>query len=53
MNIYFVENKSQIGSPSPTHIPSLKDCPQNPTKYESMWNSKIQIFQLFSELGEI
>ena len=32
--------QSQIGSPSPIHIPSLKDCPYNPTKYESKWTQK-------------
>ena len=37
----------------PAHIPNLKDCPYNLTKYESKWNSKISIFQLFTELGEI
>ena len=44
---------SQISSSSPTHIPRLKDCPYNPTKYESKQNLKTPIFQLFSELGEI
>ena len=38
-----------MGSPSPTHIPNLKDCPHNLTKYESKQNSKNPIFQLFSE----
>ena len=38
--------------PLPTRLPSLEDYTHNPTKYESKQNSKIQIFQLISELGE-
>ena len=56
MNIFFLENwqfNKKSGSPSPIHIPSLKDCPHSLTKYESKRNSKIPIFQLFSELGEV
>ena len=38
-----------MDSPSPTNIPSMKDCPHNLTKYESKQSSKSPIFQLFSE----
>ena len=39
----------QTGSPSPTHISSLTDCLHDIPKYERTSNSKIPVFQLFSE----
>ena len=33
----------------PLHITGFVDCPHNLTKYETKQNSKIPIFQLFSE----
>ena len=45
--------QSQIGSASPVHIPSLKDCRHNQTKCENKHNLKISILELFSELEEI
>ena len=54
MNIYFFENWQFILKLAPlSFIPSLKDCPHNLTKYETKRNSKVPIFKLFSELGEI
>ena len=40
-------------APTLLHIPSLKYCPHNLTKYEGKQNSKIPIFQLFMKLGKI
>ena len=46
-------NLSTDWLPLSAHIPSFKDCSYNLTKYESKWNSRISIFQLLSDLGEI
>ena len=56
MNIFFfLKTGNLITNLAPTllHIPSLKYCPHNLTKYEAKQNSKIPIFELFSEFGEI
>ena len=56
LNIFFFLENWQFNhklAPLPLHIPSLKDCPHNLTKYESKQNSEIPVFQLFSEFGDI
>ena len=54
MNIILLENWqfNHKLAPPLLHIPT-KDCPHNLAKYESKQNSKLPIFQLFSQLGEI
>ena len=55
MNIFFHGNwqfNHQLAPPL-LHVLSLKDCPRNLTKYEGKQSSKLPIFQLISELGEI
>ena len=50
VNIFFLKDwQFNNGSPSPTHMSSLKGYPHNLTKYE-MGNSKVPIFHLFREL---
>ena len=55
MNIFFLENWqfNHKLAPPLLNLPSLKDCPHSLAKYESKQNSKLSIFQLISEVGEI
>ena len=53
MNISSLENWQFNQKLARPLLHTYKDCPYNPTKHESKKNSKIPIFQLFSELVEI
>ena len=47
-----LHNEYRLRLPYPSHIPCLKDNPQNLTKYESKGTLKIPISQMFSKLGK-